>query len=262
MCGIRTSARGSVARHPCLYLHNRHYAKSRVAQRAALRRSPLQRRHHARRFLEARLRLRLTQAECADLLQITPRTLRYWEAGSVRIPHAAYRLLRVLGGGRYLDDPAWRSFTVRGDVLVTPEGHEFPAGDLAWWSLLVRQAREYRTARAQLRALQDAPHAAGANGAQATVAPAAGVAPCAASIAEAVSVAGLAVQVDRLGCPLVASAGQAVAAPFVQRELPTSNRGVSETERDASESVPLPCSGAAPLAQPGGAAPAFSGVPA
>ena len=233
---------------------SRHYAKSRVAQRAALRRSPLQRRQHARRFLEARLRLRLTQAECADLLQITPRTLRYWEAGSVRIPHAAYRLLRVLGGGRYLDDPAWRSFTVRGDVLVTPEGHEFPAGDLAWWSLLVRQAREYRTARAQLRALQDAPHAPVPSGAQATDATAAGVASCADCSSRGA--------VDHLAASLVASDGRDAVKNPRSSLLPSSNRGVSETERDALESVPLPCSGAAPLAQPGGAAPASSGVPA
>ena len=176
------------------------------------------------------------------------------EAGSVRIPHAAYRLLRVLGGGRYLDDPAWRSFTIRADVLVTPEGHEFPAGDLAWWSLLVRQAREYRTARAQLRALQDASHAAGANGAQATVATAAGVVGCADCSSRG--------SVDHLAVALVASAGlDDVKSPRLSR-LPASNRGVSETERDASESVPSPLSSAAALPQAGAAAPTSAGVTA
>ena len=241
---------------------SRHYAKSGVAQRAALRRSPLQRRHHARRFLEARLRLRMTQAQCADLLQVTPRTLRYWEAGSVRIPHAAYRLLRILCGGRYLDHPAWRSFTIREDVLVTPEGHEFPAADLAWWSLLVRQARQYRAARRQLQSLQGAPLVAEADIALAMPPRAPGVAPCSSCAAVGAPTGGIPGLVDRQPGPLVASAEQLVAAPFVQRKLPTSNRGVSETERDALESVPLPCSGAAPLAQPGGAAPASSGVPA
>lgn len=232
----------------------RHYAKSKVAQRAALRRSPLHRRHHARRFLEARLRLRLTQAECADLLQITPRTLRYWEAGSVRIPHAAYKLLRVLGGGRYLGHASWRSFSVRDDVLVTPEGHEFAAGDLAWWSLLVRQAREYRTARAQLRALQDAPHAPVPSGAQATDATAAGVASCADCSSRGA--------VDHLAASLVASDGRDAVKNPRSSLLPSSNRGVSETERDASESVPSPLSSAAALPQAGAAAPTSAGVTA
>lgn len=231
----------------------RHYAKSKVAQRAALRRSPLQRRHHARRFLEARLRLRLTQAECADLLQITPRTLRYWEAGSVRIPHAAYRLLRVLCGGRYLDHPAWRSFTIREDVLVTPEGHEFPAADLAWWSLLVRQARQYRTARRQLRELQGVPSAPVSNGASATVAAGAAVAP-------SPSCAAVGALVDHLAVTLQASAARGTAHTIRSSLLPASNRGVSETERDASESVTPPCSSAATLPQAGVAALAPAGV--
>ena len=239
----------------------RHYAKSGVAQRAALRRSPLQRRHHARRFLEARLRLRMTQAQCADLLQVTPRTLRYWEAGSVRIPHAAYRMLRILCGGRYLDHPAWRSFTIREDVLVTPEGHEFPAADLAWWSLLVRQARQYRAARRQLQSLQGAPLVAEADIALAMPPRAPGVAPCSSCAAVGAPTGGIPGLVDRQPGPLVASAEQLVAAPFVQRKLPTSNRGVSETEPYGS-AVPSPPSSAAALPQAGAAAPTSAGVTA
>lgn len=232
----------------------RHYAKSRRALKVALRRSPLQRQHHARRFLETRLRLRLTQSECAELLEVTPRTLRYWEAGAVRIPHAAYRLLRVLGGGRYLDHPAWKSFSVRADVLVTPEGHEFQAADLVWWSLLVRQAREYRNARAQLRALQAALPAPVPHGALATVATVAGAALCASCSSPD--------DVDHLAAALVASADRDDLKTSRSSLLPSSNRGVSETERDASESVPSPSSSAATLSQTGVAAPARPRVPA
>ena len=60
------------------------------------------------------------------------------------MPYAAYKLLRLLRGGKVLG-AGWDHFYVRRDVLVTPEGHEFKAGDLAWWSLLVRQAREFRS---------------------------------------------------------------------------------------------------------------------
>lgn len=92
---------------------------------------------------------------CADLLRVSERTIRGWESGETRIPYAAYKLLRVLKGGRYLAHPIWKDFVVQGDVLVTPEGHRFQAGQLAWWSLLVRQARAFgerlhtRSARAE-----------------------------------------------------------------------------------------------------------------
>lgn len=80
---------------------------------------------------------------CAQLLRVSDRTIRNWEAGSARIPYAAYKLLRVLRGGRYLGDAIWADFRVCGPVLITPEGHRFHAGDLAWWSLLVRRARAF-----------------------------------------------------------------------------------------------------------------------
>ena len=101
------------------------------------------------------------------MLRVTTRTLRYWEAAEVRIPHAAYKLMRVLASGRYLGD-AWRNFFVRGDVLVSPEGHEFAAGDLAWWSLCTRQAEAFREImHKQRRAQREGADAT--NGALATV---------------------------------------------------------------------------------------------
>jgi hypothetical protein len=96
------------------------------------------------RFREARLCCGLGVEACADLLQVTERTIRNWEAGATRIPYAAYRLMRVLRGGKVLG-PQWRGFHVWRDHLFTPEGHRFHFSDLAWWSLLVRQAREFRS---------------------------------------------------------------------------------------------------------------------
>ena len=89
---------------------------------------------------------------CANLLRVSERSIRGWESGETRIPYAAYKLLRVLKGGRYLAHPIWKDFIVQGDVLVTPEGHRFQAGELGWWSLLIRQARAFRDVMVERRA--------------------------------------------------------------------------------------------------------------
>lgn len=104
----------------------------------------------AHRFREARQSCQLTVEACAALLRISERTVRNWESGAVRIPYAAYKLMRVLRGGRYLG-PGWENFFVRGTSLWTPEGHRFEAPDLGWWSLLVRRAREFDRIMAERR---------------------------------------------------------------------------------------------------------------
>lgn len=76
-------------------------------------------------------------------MQISERTIRGWESGATRIPYAAFKLMRVLKGGRLLEHPNWQHFHVRGSTLWTPEGHALEAGDLAWLSLLVRRARAF-----------------------------------------------------------------------------------------------------------------------
>ncbi|WLA10716.1 VC1465 family Xer recombination activation factor [Xanthomonas translucens] len=112
-----------------------------------------QRQHHAREFREARYLLGLTHVQCAQLLRVSVRTVQNWESCRSQIPHAAYKLLRILSSGKYLGHQ-WRDFHVSGGVLVTPEGHQFPAADLSWWSLCVRQAEAYRQMR---RAQRGAP---------------------------------------------------------------------------------------------------------
>lgn len=108
------------------------------------------------------------------------RTIQNWEAGRTRVPHASFKLLRMLASGRYLASDAWANFHVRGDVLHTPEGHTFPASDLSWWALAIRQAEAFRSiVRRQRLAKRGAQFsetdAALGNGAQATVARAAAV---------------------------------------------------------------------------------------
>lgn len=69
--------------------------------------------------------------------------MRNWEAGSTRIPYAAYKLLRILRGGRLLG-PEWSGWVVQGNRMWTPEGHQIEAGGMSWWSLIVRMARQYQ----------------------------------------------------------------------------------------------------------------------
>jgi|SRR5690349_5856298 len=210
-------------------------ARIRHPNRAKRQRFPVP----AWRFREARLSTGMGVSRCADLLRVSDRTIRNWESGSVRIPYAAYKLVRVLRGGRYLADPIWRDYRVYGEVLITPEGHRFHAGDLAWWSLLVRRARAFGELSAARRGeagsgLPDRP-------ARASTAAPGGPLPS---------------PVDGHHEALVASGGRKRVQKTAFRELPSTNRGVSETERIAGEAVPpSKKTGAAPLPKAGGAAP-------
>lgn len=115
------------------------------ASAKARNRQLLLRLDRARRFRQDRSQLQLTHQSCSKLLQVSVRTIQNWEAGRTRIPHASFKLLRMFASGRYLASNAWTNFHVRGDVLHTPEGHTFPAADLAWWSLAIRQAEAFRS---------------------------------------------------------------------------------------------------------------------
>ncbi|WP_257392074.1 VC1465 family Xer recombination activation factor [Xanthomonas hortorum] len=115
----------------------------------------------ARRFQDDRYRLRLTHLTLGKLLDVSVRTVQNWESGKTRIPHSAFKLVRLLASGKHLDGPAWKGFHVRGDTLISPEGHTFPAADLAWWSLLFRQAEAFRTLSRQKRQAERAHATAG-----------------------------------------------------------------------------------------------------
>lgn len=122
----------------------RHYAKREIPKarhpnRVKRQKFPVS----AARFREARFCAGMGVPACSDLLRVSERTIRGWESGATRIPYAAYKLMRLLRGGKVLG-PQWRDFYIRGDHLVTPEGHTFHFGELAWWSLLIRQARMFR----------------------------------------------------------------------------------------------------------------------
>lgn len=107
-------------------------------------------------FREARQQARFDLAACAASLGVQTRTVRYWEAGQRRIPYAAFRLLQIVAG-RCLPWPGWDGFMVVGRHLVSPEGHRYTAGDLAWLSLTFRQAEAFRSMREQLEAARKKP---------------------------------------------------------------------------------------------------------
>ena len=85
----------------------------------------------------------LTIEQAAKLLRLSERTLHNWEAGRVRIPYAAYKLIRILRGYELPGD-AWKGYRLIGDTLWSPENLPFHASDARWWSLTVCMAHEYR----------------------------------------------------------------------------------------------------------------------
>lgn len=83
--------------------------------------------------------LGLSVVDVANFLQVSPRTVQLWVSGRVRIPYAAYKLMRLQL--RYeLPGQAWKDWHISAGRLYTPEGHEFDPKDFSWWSLLVRRA--------------------------------------------------------------------------------------------------------------------------
>ncbi len=140
---------------------------------------------------------------------MSPRTVRTWEAGTSRVPYAAYKLMRIFRGGKLLGDD-WRGFHVWRDTLITPEGHKFEASQLAWWSLQVRMAREWQRDRAAGCAERQKARDS--------------------RVARRVPPTGTALVDGDFG-GLVASLGRECVTKNRLPGPPTSNRGVSEPER-------------------------------
>ena len=142
--------------------------------------------------------------DVAEFLGVSLRTVGHWETGRARVPYAAFRLLRLALRGDILD-PAWQDYRIVRGRLVTPEGYAFGPGDLAWLSLLVQRANF-----ASLAALGAVTMRSGGR--------------CA---------------VDRQsGRAASSGAGEGDSSPASADSsvgLPFTNRGVSETEREARQ---------------------------
>lgn len=98
----------------------------------------------AEAFRVARFSAGLSLDGAADFLRVTSRTVRNWEAGAVRIPYPAFRLLRVRAGLSMPFD-GWDGWIVGKDgTLWSPGRQSFRAKDLEWLSLVFAQARQWR----------------------------------------------------------------------------------------------------------------------
>ena len=101
----------------------------------------------------------LSLQEAAAFLGVTPRAVRYWEAGAVRIPHAAYKLLRLRAGG-IVQAEGWEGWRFgRGGALFSPDGRAFQAWELYNLRFVFSMSHSFRQMLAARRA--PAPVAAG-----------------------------------------------------------------------------------------------------
>lgn len=97
--------------------------------------------------------LGLTVDDVANFLQVSPRTVQLWISGRVRIPYAAYKLLRLQL--RYeLPGDAWKGWHLSAGRLYTPEGFELNPHDFSWWGLLVRRAQMFSSLYARCHQLE------------------------------------------------------------------------------------------------------------
>ncbi len=96
----------------------------------------------AEQFRDARVFGGLTREQAAAVLDVSLRTIGNWETGKARPPYSAFKLLRVLRHGDFVD-ARWSGYRIVRGKLVTPENHTFHPSDMAWLSLLVRRANAF-----------------------------------------------------------------------------------------------------------------------
>lgn len=160
-------------------------------------------------FRETREFTGKSREDVAEFLGVSLRTVGHWETGKARVPYAAFRLLRVALRGDMLD-PSWQGYRIARGRLVTPEGYAFGPGDMAWLSLLVARAGfQSLVAIARRAALQSGGCSRPVDGQGESVGGWDSLVPCVEAGASSGKSSGLG--------------------------LPSSNRGVSETEREARQ---------------------------
>lgn len=136
----------------------------------------------------------------AQTLHVTPRTVRYWFSGKSAVPYAAYKLVRVM---RWFELPqkGFEGWCMHSGKLWTPEGHPIGPEDGGWWSLLVRQARCFRTLYQRSADFERALMMLTAQGLQASDAAAASVPQPCGSVAQAAAQPPLNLLLEHFGTP-------------------------------------------------------------
>lgn len=96
----------------------------------------------------------LSAMQTAKLFQVTPRTVQNWRSGATRPPGVVVHLLRIRSRWQ-VPCAGWDGWHFHSGKLWTPEGRPIGPQDGSWWSLLVRQARAFRSVYAQVQELRD-----------------------------------------------------------------------------------------------------------
>ena len=117
------------------------------------RNDPCTRLELAQKFKAMYRSLGMDLPQCAKFLHVTERTLHNWESGKHDIPYATFKLLRLMNGLE-LPGKTWAGWSFQGGKLLSPEGRSFEGTDGSWWSLLVRQARQFPVLSARLGRLE------------------------------------------------------------------------------------------------------------
>lgn len=102
-------------------------------------------------FRETRQLAGLSKPQAAALLFVSLRTVQLWEAGKVKIPYAAFRLLRVCTGYE-LPGSSWKGWMLSGDTFCgIPGGKIFSPSDLNALALTFAIARQWKKDYAEKR---------------------------------------------------------------------------------------------------------------
>lgn len=88
----------------------------------------------------------LTVEACADLLQVSSRTVRYWEKGQVRVPYSAFKLMRILRN-QEIPHPNWKGWRWSADAVWNPAGQRFDRAGLEYLWLVFSGYRAWLRAR-------------------------------------------------------------------------------------------------------------------
>lgn len=102
----------------------------------------------------------MSKQDVAVLLNVSLRSVHYWEGGHVPMPWAAFRLLRILTGYE-LPGKAWEGWMLLRNQLISPDGKVFTPSDLYPLAWTVDKARmwdqDYKRRQAKKEAVVQLP---------------------------------------------------------------------------------------------------------